>query len=254
MLRGACSLLCHSAGQPPRAVGHAGHAVRLACFLPVGRRQPRLVQLLAAPALLRHGWAACAAAAGFVFCCDEESLRVARGPFSLLASLSKWHACRPAGGGGVRECLHPHLQGGAIAVQVRPWRPYWCSPECNRPTAAPTSALPHRPRGPLFCPPWVVHSPCLRLQLVGDCWWNACAACCRPPPLTHTHTHAHIHTGEFRKDGPTPLHPPCREFSLGAASLADSLGVALADACGILIQGCLFRANGLPGADFSCGS
>ena len=43
-----------------------------------------------------------------------------------------------------------------------------------------------------------------------------------------------------------------REFSLGAASLADSLGVALADACGILIQGCLFKANGLPGADFAC--
>lgn len=44
----------------------------------------------------------------------------------------------------------------------------------------------------------------------------------------------------------------CREFSLGAASLADSLGVALADACGILIQGCLFKANGLAGADFAC--
>lgn len=45
-----------------------------------------------------------------------------------------------------------------------------------------------------------------------------------------------------------------REFSLAAASLADSLGVALADVCGILIQGCLFRANGLPGADFGCGA
>lgn len=50
------------------------------------------------------------------------------------------------------------------------------------------------------------------------------------------------------------LPPRCREFSLGAASLADSLGVALADVAGILIQGCLFRANGLPGADFACGA
>jgi battenin len=46
--------------------------------------------------------------------------------------------------------------------------------------------------------------------------------------------------------------PQYREFSLGAASLADSLGVALADVCGILIQGCLFKANGLEGADFAC--
>ncbi|KAL4429218.1 hypothetical protein ABPG77_010197 [Micractinium sp. CCAP 211/92] len=48
--------------------------------------------------------------------------------------------------------------------------------------------------------------------------------------------------------------PQYREFSLGAASLADSLGVALADVAGILIQGCLFRANGLSGADFACGA
>ncbi|PSC75581.1 battenin [Micractinium conductrix] len=46
--------------------------------------------------------------------------------------------------------------------------------------------------------------------------------------------------------------PQYREFSLAAASLADSLGVALADVAGILIQGCLFKANGLPGADFAC--
>lgn len=43
-----------------------------------------------------------------------------------------------------------------------------------------------------------------------------------------------------------------QEFSMAAASLADSLGVALADATGILIQGCLFRANNLEGADFKC--
>lgn len=50
---------------------------------------------------------------------------------------------------------------------------------------------------------------------------------------------------------PAPPHR-CREFSLGAASVADSLGVALADVAGILIQGCLFKLNGLPGADFAC--
>lgn len=48
------------------------------------------------------------------------------------------------------------------------------------------------------------------------------------------------------------VEPQHREFSLGAASLADSVGVALADVAGILIQGCLFKANGLPGADFAC--
>ena len=48
------------------------------------------------------------------------------------------------------------------------------------------------------------------------------------------------------------VEPQLREFSLGAASLADSLGVAAADVAGVLIQGCLFKANGLPGADFKC--
>lgn len=48
------------------------------------------------------------------------------------------------------------------------------------------------------------------------------------------------------------VEPRLREFSLGAASVADGLGVAMADAVGILIQGCLFRANGLEGADFKC--
>lgn len=51
----------------------------------------------------------------------------------------------------------------------------------------------------------------------------------------------------------TPGGPAARrEFSLAAASLADSVGVALADVCGVLIQGCLFKANGIPGADFAC--
>jgi battenin len=48
------------------------------------------------------------------------------------------------------------------------------------------------------------------------------------------------------------VEPQHREFSLGAASLADSVGVALADVTGILIQGCLFKANGLAGAAFKC--
>lgn len=48
------------------------------------------------------------------------------------------------------------------------------------------------------------------------------------------------------------VEPRVREFSLGAASVADGIGVALADAVGILIQGCLFRVNNLDGADFKC--
>ncbi|CAL8471388.1 g10930 [Coccomyxa elongata] len=48
------------------------------------------------------------------------------------------------------------------------------------------------------------------------------------------------------------VQPCLQEFSLAAASLADSVGIALADICGVLIQGCLFKANGLSGADFSC--
>ena len=48
------------------------------------------------------------------------------------------------------------------------------------------------------------------------------------------------------------VEPGLREFSLAAVSLADSVGVALADVAGVIIQGCLFRVNGLPGADFRC--
>lgn len=48
------------------------------------------------------------------------------------------------------------------------------------------------------------------------------------------------------------IAPSYREFSLAAASVADSIGVAAADIVGILLQGCLFKANGLSGADFSC--
>jgi battenin len=51
-------------------------------------------------------------------------------------------------------------------------------------------------------------------------------------------------------------HEPAstRELSLGAASVADSIGIALADITGVLLQGCLFRVNGVPGAAFKCGA
>ena len=48
------------------------------------------------------------------------------------------------------------------------------------------------------------------------------------------------------------VQPQYREFSMAAASVADSVGVALADVAGVFIQGCLFKANGLVGADYSC--
>ncbi|KAI8469813.1 MAG: batten's disease protein Cln3 [Monoraphidium minutum] len=45
-----------------------------------------------------------------------------------------------------------------------------------------------------------------------------------------------------------------REFSLAAACVADSLGIAAADAGAVFLQGCLMRANGLAGrAVFKCG-
>lgn len=43
-----------------------------------------------------------------------------------------------------------------------------------------------------------------------------------------------------------------KEFSLTAASVSDSIGVAAADVAGIILQGCLFKVNGLEGADFKC--
>ena len=48
------------------------------------------------------------------------------------------------------------------------------------------------------------------------------------------------------------VRPEHKEFSLAAASVADSTGIALADCVGILLQGCLFKYNNIPGADFSC--
>jgi len=48
------------------------------------------------------------------------------------------------------------------------------------------------------------------------------------------------------------VEPALKEFSLSAACVADSLGIACADLTAIMIQGCLFRWQGLPGAAFSC--
>lgn len=47
--------------------------------------------------------------------------------------------------------------------------------------------------------------------------------------------------------------PSLRELNLGAASVADAVGIALADASAVLVQGCLFRVNHVPGAAFKCG-
>ena len=47
--------------------------------------------------------------------------------------------------------------------------------------------------------------------------------------------------------------PATRELSLGAASVADSIGIALADATAVLVQGCLFARHGVAGAEFKCG-
>lgn len=47
--------------------------------------------------------------------------------------------------------------------------------------------------------------------------------------------------------------PELREFSLSAACVADSLGIAAADLAAILIQGCLYRWQHLHGAAFACG-
>jgi battenin len=45
-----------------------------------------------------------------------------------------------------------------------------------------------------------------------------------------------------------------KEFSLSAACVADSFGIAAADLTAIIIQGCLFKLQGLEGAAFSCGT
>ncbi|GMH32514.1 hypothetical protein BSKO_00348 [Bryopsis sp. KO-2023] len=48
------------------------------------------------------------------------------------------------------------------------------------------------------------------------------------------------------------VEPRYVEFSLTAASLADSFGITLADLAGIFIQGCLYKTNGLSGAVYKC--
>ena len=46
--------------------------------------------------------------------------------------------------------------------------------------------------------------------------------------------------------------PRLAEFSLAAISVGESIGIASADAVAVVIQGCLYAANNLPGATFSC--
>jgi battenin len=50
------------------------------------------------------------------------------------------------------------------------------------------------------------------------------------------------------KEVPEHLH----EFSLSAACVADSCGIACADLAAILIQGCLYRFNHITGAVYAC--
>jgi battenin len=50
------------------------------------------------------------------------------------------------------------------------------------------------------------------------------------------------------------VEPSLKEFSLSAACVADSFGIAAADLTAIFIQGCLFKLQGLEGAAFSCGA
>lgn len=45
-----------------------------------------------------------------------------------------------------------------------------------------------------------------------------------------------------------------QEFALAVTSVGESVGTLVADVSGVLIQGCMFRKNGLPGSDFRCGA
>ncbi|GAB5037452.1 protein btn1 [Nannochloropsis oceanica] len=45
-----------------------------------------------------------------------------------------------------------------------------------------------------------------------------------------------------------------RELALVSSSIADTVGIMLSDVFGLVLQGCLYRANGIPGATFSCGA
>ena len=48
------------------------------------------------------------------------------------------------------------------------------------------------------------------------------------------------------------LPPHMREFALSTTSIADDLGVVMADVSGLFIQSCLYKANDLDGALVSC--
>jgi battenin len=43
-----------------------------------------------------------------------------------------------------------------------------------------------------------------------------------------------------------------KEFALAATSVAESLGIVVADVLGLFIQSCLYRTNGISGAIVSC--
>ena len=43
-----------------------------------------------------------------------------------------------------------------------------------------------------------------------------------------------------------------REFSLSATSVAEGLGILVADVVGLFIQACLYRIHSIPGAVVSC--
>ncbi len=48
------------------------------------------------------------------------------------------------------------------------------------------------------------------------------------------------------------LPPHMREFALSTTSIADDLGVVMADVSGLFIQSCLYLANDLDGALVTC--
>ncbi|KAG5192277.1 batten's disease protein Cln3, partial [Tribonema minus] len=43
-----------------------------------------------------------------------------------------------------------------------------------------------------------------------------------------------------------------RELALSAASIADTVGICFADVVGLVIQACVYKANGVPGATAQC--
>lgn len=45
-----------------------------------------------------------------------------------------------------------------------------------------------------------------------------------------------------------------RALALAMASVSDTTGIMLSDVAGLILQGCIYRANGIPGATFTCGA